>query len=195
MTSWSSNTAFISNLFVPCSYQLQIGICHGHLPSSSTRIKLCAAAAADFQYPRKGVQGGDQEWGTLCSGSGESGRTDLQIVSMFSRVGLWTQFLYLLMSKIHIKIFHSDEGSSWLAESVMRLAETFWKNLCLIACTPPSPKSYIHWPSPSFLEQFLRAIQGAVSQAAVFILPQVKFNSHVVHFLNQHPYLCEVCVS
>ena len=30
-------------------YELQIGTCHGHLPSVSTRIKSCAAAAADFQ--------------------------------------------------------------------------------------------------------------------------------------------------
>ena len=76
----------------------------------------------------------------------------------------------------------------------MRLAETFWKNLCLIAYTPPSPKSLYTDLPLSFLEQFLGAIQGAVSQAAVFILPQIKLNSHVVYFLNQHPYLCEVCV-
>ena len=28
-------------------------------------VKSCAAAAADFQHPLKGVQGGEQKWGTL----------------------------------------------------------------------------------------------------------------------------------
>ena len=28
--------------------QLQIGTCHGHLPATSTEMKLCTAAAADF---------------------------------------------------------------------------------------------------------------------------------------------------
>jgi len=34
------------------------------LPSTSTKIKSCAAAAVDFQQPLKGVHG-DQETGTL----------------------------------------------------------------------------------------------------------------------------------
>ena len=38
-----------------------------HLPSTSTRIKSWAAAAAGFQHPLKGVQGGEQKWGTLAS--------------------------------------------------------------------------------------------------------------------------------
>ena len=48
--------------------QLQIGTHHGHLPSTSIRIKSHAAATADFQHPLKGVQCRDQKWGTLCSG-------------------------------------------------------------------------------------------------------------------------------
>ena len=32
-----------------------------HLPSIFTMIKSCAAAAADFQRPLKGVQGGEQK--------------------------------------------------------------------------------------------------------------------------------------
>ena len=40
----------------PC--QLHFASCHGHLPSTSTRIKSCDAAAADFQHPLK-VQGGE----------------------------------------------------------------------------------------------------------------------------------------
>ena len=34
---------------------------NGHLPSPSTRIKSCAAAAADLQQHLKGVQGGKQK--------------------------------------------------------------------------------------------------------------------------------------
>ena len=46
-------------------YQLQIGTRHRHLPSISTRIRLCTAVAADFQQPLKGVQGGEQKTGTV----------------------------------------------------------------------------------------------------------------------------------
>ena len=41
--------------------QLQIDTCHWHLPSPSTKIKLCVAAAADFQHTLKGVQDGEQK--------------------------------------------------------------------------------------------------------------------------------------
>ena len=54
---------------------------HWHLPSISTRIKSYAAAAADFQHPLRGVHGGGQKWGTLCSG--KNGRIELQIVRYF----------------------------------------------------------------------------------------------------------------
>ena len=37
-------------------HQLQIGICHGHLPSRATRIKSRAIADADFQHPLKQIQ-------------------------------------------------------------------------------------------------------------------------------------------
>ena len=39
----------------------------------------------------------------------------------------------------------------------MRLVETLWKNICLIACIPSSPKSHTCWPSPYLF--------GAVSQS------------------------------
>ena len=53
------------------------------------------------------------------------------------------------------------------------------KNMCLIACTPPSPSTS--------LERFLRASQDAVSQASVLILPPIKLNlqlSHGASFFN-----------
>ena len=44
------------------------------LPSTSTRIKSCAAAAADFQHPLKGVRGGGEKGATLCLGEKLAGR-------------------------------------------------------------------------------------------------------------------------
>ena len=45
---------------------------------------------------------------------------------------------------------------------------------------PFPQKSHIDWPSPTTsLEQFLRAIPGAVSLAVVLILPQIKLNSQL----------------
>jgi len=50
------------------SCQLPSGTCHGHLPSTSTKIKSCASAAAGVQHPLKGVQSLEKKWGILCSG-------------------------------------------------------------------------------------------------------------------------------
>lgn len=58
--------------------QLQIGPCHGHLPSNSQEVKSCAAAADDLQQPLKGVQ--DESNEALSFSTGKTGRTDLQIV-------------------------------------------------------------------------------------------------------------------
>ena len=49
----------VAPIFSYC--QLQIGICHGHLPSTSTGIKSCSAVAADLQHSLKGVQGGQHK--------------------------------------------------------------------------------------------------------------------------------------
>ena len=47
------------------SGSLLTGMCqlrrHGHLPSTSARIRSCAAAVADLQYSLKGVQSGEQK--------------------------------------------------------------------------------------------------------------------------------------
>ena len=59
-------------------------------PHGSTRIESLATAVADL-HTVKGVQGRDQEWGTLCSG--KTGRADFQIVRYFQEKILWFQFL------------------------------------------------------------------------------------------------------
>ena len=58
----------------------------GHLPSASTKIESWATAAADPRHLLPGAQGGDQEWGALCSG--KTSRTGLQIVRYFQKI-LW----------------------------------------------------------------------------------------------------------
>ena len=62
-----------------------------HLPSTSTRIKSCAAAGADFQHPLKGVQSGDRNE-ALSAGS-----TGLQIVMTISR----SDFMSLILVSPH----------------------------------------------------------------------------------------------
>ena len=76
--------------------QLQMGAWHGHLPSTSTRITLCAAAVADLHHSLKEVQGKSRNealctWGWASMG----GKTGLQIVQYFHKSILRAQFLYL----------------------------------------------------------------------------------------------------
>ena len=52
-TSTCRFTPFLLTVGKGSTCQLQIGTCHELLPSSSSRIKSCAATAADFQHPLK----------------------------------------------------------------------------------------------------------------------------------------------
>ena len=65
--------------------QLQIGACYLPLQGLS-----CATAAADFQHPLKGAQGGEQKWGTLCSGKNWRNSSSDRY---FQEPILWDQFL------------------------------------------------------------------------------------------------------
>ena len=66
-----------------------------HLPSTSIQIKS-RAAAVDFQHPLKGVQGGEQKWGTLCFEKNLQHRSSDR---HFQELFLLAQFLYLLTSR------------------------------------------------------------------------------------------------
>ena len=78
-------------------------------------------------------------------------------------LNLRAQFLYLLISRKALKSFMvtlflmTSEGSP-------RLTETFWKNICLIACIPPSPKV-------TYKLTFLPCLFGAVSQSYLRLSP------------------------
>ena len=77
--------------------------------------------------------------------------------------------VYTHMEK-SIKILHGDTCSSWIAETFCE------KSLCLIACSPPSPKRS-SLPRPASLEQFLRAVWGLQSS----FCRQIKCNSQPLH--------------
>ena len=51
-----------------CAQPLTMPTEDSHLPSASTRTGSLATGVADLQHPLKGVQGGNQEGGPLCSG-------------------------------------------------------------------------------------------------------------------------------
>ena len=73
-----------------------------HLPSTSTRIKSCAAAATDLQYPWKEFKVESRNE-ALCAWE-KIGRTGLQI-HIFRRSWFWVQFLYFLISRKALKLF------------------------------------------------------------------------------------------
>ena len=145
-------------------------------------MKSHAAAAADFQHSQKRVQGGERTWGPLCSR--KAGRTGLQIA-------IFRSWCYEPNPCISSYLENHWSPSWWhlllaTSRSFLRLVETLWKDVCLMACIPASPRSHEYCSSSTTsLEQFLRAIWGAFSQAAALILPPIKLthNSHVVHFL------------
>ena len=95
------------------------------------------------QHTLSGAQGGDQEWGALCSG--KTGRTGLQIVRYFRRrFYMPNSCISLYLEKKNTKIFHGDVCSSWWVVTFTRPAANFCK-VCawLIAvCPTPSPLSY-----------------------------------------------------
>ena len=62
-------------------------------------------------------------------------------------------------------------------------------NLLPKGCMYPLHQNHIYWPPPTSVEHFLRAIWEAVSRAILFILPQIKLNSQLLHcafFFSQH---------
>ena len=120
---------------------------HTHLPSASARIKLWAAAPADLQH-LKGVQGGEQKWGTLCSGK------LAKQVRYFQELILGAQFMHLISRKALNSITVMSTPHDFI--TFMRLAETFCKKIYAWLHVLPLHWNEIYWPSPYLL--------GAVSQ-------------------------------
>ena len=87
---------------------------------------------------------------------------------------VWVQFLFV--SPQSTKILHSDDWSSWLAETCLKkyMLDCLYLPFTKISYILTSPQLL-----PASLEQFLRVIWNAV-----LILPQINLtcNSHTVHF-------------
>ena len=121
----------------------------------------------------KGVQGGEQKWGTPCSG--KTGRTGLQTdifrswfhepdpcISLYLEKRenpLWWWLLLMTSSNLLQKICAWLHGVSLHQNHI---------------CT-----DHPHPHPLTSLELFLRSIQNAVSQDIVLILPLIKFDSHL----------------
>ena len=146
----------------------------------------------------EGVQSGEQQWGALCSG--EKLAEQLQIIRCSQEPIVWAQSLYLPISRKALKSFMVTLLLV-TRKGFMRLIETFWKICAWLHVLPLHKKSHLYWPpstrppTTTSLKQFFRVIWGAVSQAAILILPQIKFNLQLSHcamffFLNVNCGLC-----
>ena len=101
----------------------------------------------------------------------------------------WDGYIYWMASPTQWTWIWASSGNWWWTGRAGVLQSWTWQRLNWtepISRILPSLKSRMYWPSPlPLLQQFLRAIWGAVSWAAVLILPQMKLNStsHIVHLL------------
>ena len=148
----------IYSLYFPIYHTAVIS--NRHLSSTSTKIRSGAAAAADLQHPLE-AQGEEQKRGTLGSGKNwQNWSSD----SYFQELVLWTQFLYLLISRKAQKYFMVFSFilhcCSWPQVTFMRLAETCCKNMCFSCMYSPITKiTYIltspvpYWSSFSELSE------------------------------------------
>ena len=119
---------------------------------------------------------------------GETGRATLQIIRCSQEPILWAQFLYLPISRKTLKSFMVTLLLV-TRKDFTRLIETFWKIRAWLHVLPLHQKSHLYWhptsllhpPATTSLEQFFRGIWGSVSQAAILILPEIKFNLLLSH--------------
>ena len=98
---WTQGSLWISECAQNC--KPQTGTCHGHLPSTLTRMKLCAATADDLQHPLKEFRMGSRHEPLYASGT-LAGQVFSQL-RYSQELILWTQFLYILISRKALKSF------------------------------------------------------------------------------------------
>ena len=94
---------------------------------------------------------------------GKRGRTGLQIVRCFQKKILWVQFFYLLIPRravtaFMVKTAHHDKYSPSRDQQ-----KPSAKNICLIVCTPLSPKSHIYWHFPLLLRRRFSVLSELLS--------------------------------
>ena len=158
--------------------QLQIGTCQGLLPATEQqcqgyfyltlrRLNPVLLQLLTFNTPPGGIQGG--EWGTLCSretsGSGPS------TARYFQELISWSQSLHLLISRKELNPFTVTSAPCDLRKPFVKQA---------LDCTELPFTKILHADLPPLLLwSSLWELRGAVSWAAVFILPQRKLNSQL----------------
>ena len=126
--------------------------------------------------PLEGAQDGEQKWGTLCSL--KPGRTGLQIVRYSQELIFWAQFLYVLVSRKALKSFMVMTVSHD-RQKRHETSRNFLKNKHAWLHVLPLHQNCMYTVLLLLsLEQSLRAVWGAVSWAAVLILPQIKLLTH-----------------
>ena len=96
-------------------HELKFGTCHQPLHGAKH------AATTNLQHPLSGVQDGDQEWDTLCSG--KTGRTGLHIDN-FMR---FYELNSCISSCLEKPKSFSDDWCLWIAANLMRPAANFYK--------------------------------------------------------------------
>ena len=74
--------------------------------------------------------------------------TSIWIAKYFHSLVLWAQFLYFSIARKTLKSVTVRWLFLWLAKLHKNSISLLEKNTCLIAHIPPSPKSFMYWPSP-----------------------------------------------
>ena len=155
----------------PVSYKLTLamGICH--LPLLIPRLNQVLLQLLTFQHPLKGVQGGEQKWGTLCSGKNWQDRSSDSLI--FSGADFISPTLVSSYLEKHWN------PSQWICS--LWLAVPFCKKYVLDHIHSSFTKiTYILTFLPASLEQFLRVVWDAISHYSPH-LPQVKLDSQLSH--------------
>ena len=95
---WNASQSMVKfmTMMGPCQRH-KFEVANWHLPSTSTRIKSCAAAATDLQHPPVESSGSRTEM--RHSALEITGRIGVQIVRYFQDLILWAQFLHLISRK------------------------------------------------------------------------------------------------
>ena len=137
----------------------QIGTCHGPLPPTSTRNRSGAAAAA-LRHPLKGVQGGEQGWGTPYFR--KTGRAGLQ----------WDVFRsWFYEPNSCIASYPKKALKSFTVTTAPCDEQKPSGKICAWLHVLSLPQNHIPTVPAASLEQLLRAVCGAVSRAAVLFCP------------------------
>ena len=116
---------------------------------------------------------------------GKTGRTGLQIVRCFQKKILWVQFFYLLIPRravtsFMVKTAHHDKYSPSRDQQ-----KPSAKHMLDCMYTPFTKITHLLAFPPTASEKIFSAVWIVVFQAIVLVLPQIKFNSHIVLFFFQ----------